>query len=58
MYIIKKQVAGIFYYWNDVSNWWEGLYSNATQLTWNRCDKLMSEHLKRHDAGDYSFTKI
>lgn len=58
MFIIKKNLAGLTYYWNENFLQWEGLSNNATELTSERLDYWMAEFLKGWDAEDYSFTKI
>lgn len=58
MFILKKKVGGITYYWNDDHKWWEGLYCNATPLESTVLNAIYSELLKKPNAEDYSFTKI
>jgi len=58
MFIIKKEVAGHRYYWNDEFKRWEGLENNASRLNNYRLDELMAHWLQKGNSVEYSFFKV
>lgn len=58
MYLIRKKVGHLIYYWNDLLGSWEGLENNATPVDSNRMEVLMKGYLQLWNNEDYSFIKL